>query len=66
MFILKYDTKKLNFLTVNIQIHQIPSLVDNQIKILEIDVLHLVKKNVIREIDTIFKMSNWSPIAKWQ
>jgi hypothetical protein len=58
MFILKYDTKKLNFLTVNIQIHQIPSLVDNQIKILEIDVLHLVKKNVIREIDTIFKMSN--------
>jgi hypothetical protein len=66
MFILKYDTKKLNFLTVNIQIHQITSLVDNQIKILEIDVLHLVKKNVIREIDTIFKMSNWSPIAKWQ
>jgi len=45
MFVLKYN-EKLKFLTVNIQILQIPFLViNNQIKIFEIDVLHLINKN---------------------
>ena len=56
MFVLKYN-EKLKFLTVNIQILQIPFLViNNQIKIFEIDVLHLINKNVIMEIDIILKI----------